>query len=92
MKTQGNITSPKACNSSITEFKDTEMAEILDKEFKSLICKMINDFKEDSTNTVNEERKLIQYLDEKVSNMDEKFSEEIEILKKKTKQKQKCSK
>jgi hypothetical protein len=47
MKKQGNMTSPKACNS-ITESKDTEMPEMPEKELKSLVLKIISDLKQDS--------------------------------------------
>jgi hypothetical protein len=46
MKKQGNLTPPKVHNSSITEFKDIEM---LDKKFKTIVLKMINDFKKNSS-------------------------------------------
>jgi hypothetical protein len=49
MKKQGNMTPPKAHNSSKTESKDIEMVEVPpDKEFKSPVLKMVNDLKEDS--------------------------------------------
>jgi hypothetical protein len=35
--------------SSVAKCKDTEMVEILDKEVKSLVLKMINDLKEKSS-------------------------------------------
>jgi hypothetical protein len=38
-----------AHNSSVTKPKDTEMVEMLDKEFKSLVLKMNGDLKEDSS-------------------------------------------
>jgi hypothetical protein len=41
---------PKGHNSSITESKNTDMIEMLDKEFKSLAFQMINNLKEDSNN------------------------------------------
>jgi hypothetical protein len=49
MKKQDNMTPPKANN-----YKDTEMAEIPDKEFKSLFLKMINDLKEYSNKHLDE--------------------------------------
>jgi hypothetical protein len=48
MKKQGNMIPPKAYNFSITKSKDTEMAKMHDKEFKSLLMKMINNIKMDS--------------------------------------------
>jgi hypothetical protein len=48
------MTPPKADNSSITKPKETEMIEILDKEFKSLVLEMINDLKEDSNKNKSE--------------------------------------
>jgi hypothetical protein len=74
------MTPPKVHNCSITKSKDTDMVEMLDKEFKKLILKMMNDHKEDSNKQMNEIKKSLQDLDEKVSNMDEKFSNETEIL------------
>jgi hypothetical protein len=50
---------------------------------------MINDLKGDSNRQTNEVKKSIQYLDKKVSNMDEKFIKKNEIVKKKKKT-QKC--
>jgi hypothetical protein len=44
---QGNMTLPKVYNSSMTESKDTEMAEMSQKEFKRLL-KMNNHLKEES--------------------------------------------
>jgi hypothetical protein len=44
MKQQGNMTSPKVYNSSITKTKDAEMAEMSEKEFRSLYFKMINEY------------------------------------------------
>jgi hypothetical protein len=46
---------------------------------KCLLFKIIDDLK-DSTHKGN--KKLIEVLNKKVSNMDEKFSKEIKILKK----------
>jgi hypothetical protein len=43
---------------------------------------MIRDLKENSNKQINEVRKSIQDLDKKVSNMEEKFSKEMEIMKK----------
>jgi hypothetical protein len=48
IKKQGNMIPPKAYNFSITKSKDTEMAKMHDKEFKSLLMKMINNIKMDS--------------------------------------------
>jgi molybdopterin converting factor small subunit len=43
--------------------------------------KMFSDLKEESNKQVNEDKKLIQDLDKKVSNMEKKFSKEIEVMK-----------
>jgi hypothetical protein len=43
------------------------MVQMPDKEFKSLILKVINDFKLDSDKERNEVRKSIQDLNEKLS-------------------------
>jgi hypothetical protein len=48
MKNQGKMIPSKIHNSQITELRDTEMTDITDKELKSTLFKMINDFKEDS--------------------------------------------
>jgi DNA-binding ferritin-like protein len=65
-----------------TESKANKLTEISDKEFRSLLLKMINDLKEDSKKQINEVRKSSQDLDKKVSNMEEKFIKEMEIMKK----------
>jgi hypothetical protein len=65
MKKQGNGTPPKVYNSLITESKDTEMVKMPDKEFKSLVLKMTNDLKEDSSKQINEVRQSIQDMAEK---------------------------
>jgi hypothetical protein len=49
MKRQGNITLPEAHNSK-TEPEGIEKAKVTNKEFKSLLSKMISDFKEDLKN------------------------------------------
>jgi TPP-dependent 2-oxoacid decarboxylase len=52
------------------------MVEMTQKELKSLIFKMNNDLK------IYEVKKSIHNLVEKFNDLDEKFSKEIEILKK----------
>jgi hypothetical protein len=42
------MTLPKHHNTMTIESKDTEMAEMPDNEFKTLLLKMTNDLKEDS--------------------------------------------
>jgi uncharacterized protein Yka (UPF0111/DUF47 family) len=54
-----------------------------EREFKSLLLKMINDLKEDSNEQINEIRKSIQDLEKKVNNMEGKFNKEIKTMKKK---------
>jgi TATA-box binding protein (TBP) (component of TFIID and TFIIIB) len=57
------------------------MVEMLKKEFKSLIFK--NDqLLQRGVKQMNKVRKSIEDLNEKVSNMDEKFNKKIEILRK----------
>jgi hypothetical protein len=73
----------KVNSASKTKSKDNQIVEILDKELKDLVLKMISDLKEDSNKQINEVRKSIQNLDEKIPNRDEKFSKEIEIWRKK---------
>lgn len=70
----------------IIECKGTKMAWTLDRELKCLLFKIIDDLK-DSTHKGN--KKLIEVLNKKVSNMDEKFIKKNEIVKKKKKT-QKC--
>jgi hypothetical protein len=41
------MTPPKSFNFPITESKNTKMVEMLEKEFKSLVLKTVNDLKED---------------------------------------------
>jgi hypothetical protein len=48
MKKQGNITPPRVYNSPIAESKDIVMVEMPDKEFKSLVLKMISNLNKDS--------------------------------------------
>jgi hypothetical protein len=43
IKKKGNMTPPKAHSSSKTKAKNSEMAERPQKEFKSLLLKMISD-------------------------------------------------
>jgi hypothetical protein len=57
---------PKVHNSSITKFKDTEIVEMSDKEFKSLVFKKPQ---RDSNKQINEGKKSIQDLDEKFSHL-----------------------
>jgi hypothetical protein len=59
--------SSKIHNSSIAKSKDTEIGEIPDNEFKSLVAKMIHDIKEDSNKQMNEIKKSIQDLEKKFS-------------------------
>jgi thiaminase len=54
-----------------------------DREFRSVLLKVINDIKEDSNKQINEVKKTIQDLDKKGNNMEEKFSKEMEITKEK---------
>jgi hypothetical protein len=42
---------------------------------------LINNFKEDSNKQINEVRKLIQQLDKKINNMEDKFKKEMKIMK-----------
>jgi hypothetical protein len=42
---------------------------------------LINNFKEDSNKQINEVRKLIQQLDKKINNMEDKFMKEMKIMK-----------
>jgi hypothetical protein len=44
------------------------MVEMLDKEFTTLVLKMIKDLKEKSNKHMNEVSKSIQELDRKISN------------------------
>jgi hypothetical protein len=76
MKKQGNLNPLEAYKSSISEFQNTAMVKMLDKEFKSLVSMTSN-------KQMKEVRKPIQDLDENVSKMDEKFSKVIKILKRK---------
>jgi hypothetical protein len=48
MKMQGNMAPPKTHTTTISKSKAFEVAEMLDKEFKSLFLKVISDLKEDS--------------------------------------------
>jgi hypothetical protein len=68
-------------NNSTSESKDNELAEISEKEFRSLLLKIISDLKENSHKQINEVRKSIQDPDQKVSIKEEKFNKEMEIMK-----------
>jgi hypothetical protein len=47
MKNQGNVSPPNShCNYSTSEFKDNELAEMLERKFRSLLLKMTRDLKE----------------------------------------------
>jgi uncharacterized membrane protein len=63
---------PKTHNSSTTESKGTEMIQMLNKEFKSLVFWMIIDLKENSYKHLNEARNSIQDMCEKINNMNKK--------------------
>jgi hypothetical protein len=54
---------------------------VSERQFTSLLVKMIRDIKEDSNKQINEIRKSVQDLDKTVNNMEEKFSREMEIVK-----------
>jgi hypothetical protein len=51
-----------------------------EREFRSLLLKMISDLKEDSNKHGNEVRISVQDLDKKSSNLEEKLSKEIQIM------------
>lgn len=55
---------------------------MLDKDFKSLIAKKWAVIQKDTDKYMNQVRKTIQNLEKKGSNMDGKFSMEIEIFEK----------
>jgi hypothetical protein len=64
------------------DFKDNELTELSDTEFRSIWSKLIHDIKEDSNKGISGIRKSFQDIDKKVSNIDVKFSKKIEIMKK----------
>jgi hypothetical protein len=59
MKNQDSISSSKSDNSMI-ESKDNELIELSDREFRSLLLKIINDFKNGSNKQINKVRTTIQ--------------------------------
>jgi hypothetical protein len=61
--------------------REDSLTEMLKRELRSLLSKMIRDHKGGSNKQVSEIRKLIHDLDKKVSNMEEKFSKEVGIMK-----------
>jgi predicted patatin/cPLA2 family phospholipase len=82
MKNQGNVSSLNFYhNNSISESKDTELNEMLERVFRSILLKMIRDFKEDSNKQINKVRKSIPDLEKTVNIMEKKFSKEMEIMK-----------
>jgi hypothetical protein len=80
MKNQGLPPNSHHKNST-SELKYNELVNILEQEFRSLLLKMIRDLKEDSNKQLNKVRKSIQDIDKKASNMEEKFSKEMVIMK-----------
>jgi hypothetical protein len=48
MKSQDNVSPPNSHHNSTSEPKDKELAEISEKDFRSLLLKMIRDLKQDS--------------------------------------------
>jgi chaperonin cofactor prefoldin len=72
----------KPHNNSIVESKDNSLAEVAEKEFRILLLKIMNGFKEDLNKQINKIRKSIQDLDKRVSNINEKFSKDMETKKK----------
>jgi predicted nucleic acid-binding Zn-ribbon protein len=54
---------------------------MLEREFRSLLLKVIRDLKLDTNKQINKLRKSIQDLDKKVSIIPEKFSKEMKIMK-----------
>jgi hypothetical protein len=48
MKNQGSVSLTRLYNNSANESKDNELAEVSEKEFRSLLLKMVNNLKEDS--------------------------------------------
>jgi hypothetical protein len=61
MKNQGNVSPPNSnLNNSTSEFKENELAKILENEFRSPLLKMIEHLKEDSNKQIHEVRKSIQ--------------------------------
>jgi hypothetical protein len=55
MKNQGNVSLPNSNhNNSTSEFKDNKLFKMSEGEFRSLMLKMIKDFKEDSNKQINE--------------------------------------
>jgi methionyl-tRNA synthetase len=62
-----------------TEFKDKELAEMSEREFRSLLLTMINDVKEDSNKQINEVRKSFKTRQESQQH-GKKFNREIEIM------------
>lgn len=51
MEKRGNTTSPKHYNTSPAEYKYYAVEKTSNEDFKSLLVKMINDIKEDISNT-----------------------------------------
>jgi polyhydroxyalkanoate synthesis regulator phasin len=78
MKNQGNIFPPNSFhNNSTSESRNNESVEISDREFRSLLLKIISDLNEDRNKQISEVKKSIQDLDKKVSTMEEKLSKEF---------------
>jgi hypothetical protein len=63
---------PKPHQNSTTESKDNELAEMSEREIRSLLLKMTHVLKEDSNKPKNEVRVSIRDLEKKSCNMEEK--------------------
>jgi septal ring factor EnvC (AmiA/AmiB activator) len=82
MKSQGHISPLNSYDNNLTSgTKDNELVEMSERKFRCLLLKMFSDLKEDSNQQINKVKKSIQDLDKKDSNMEEKFSKEMEIMK-----------
>jgi hypothetical protein len=58
MKSQGHVSSANSYhNNSTFEFKDNELAKMSEREFRSLLLKIIRDIKDDSNKQAYEVRK-----------------------------------
>jgi hypothetical protein len=80
IKDQDSITPQKHHKNATTEPQNIELDEICDRKYRRLWLKIINDLKACSHEHINEVRKSIQDLDNRLKKMDEKFSKEMDIM------------
>lgn len=80
MKSQGNISSTKYNNFSITELKRMKFYGLVDKEFKIAILNKLNEVQNKKEKKKTSERQFNKFMKKQIQN--EILSKEIEYIKK----------